>query len=257
MHTRAGSTSVHAASHRPVVLSLLFTLVLLAACSRSESSGKPLDATAAVLADEMSATAGVVRMAAPGMPVLDVAPERPQYTMNITLDYAGNNVHAQEKVEFQNPTGAPTREIKFNVALNHRAGVIKVSDARIFGQPASLAFVISNTVLTVQLPGELGRDDAIALSFDFVIQIPVQESISGIGGDDSSHSAGSLTGGHWYIMLAPYFSDGWDTPSYVPVGDPYADGLADYHRDPAFRQQTDMAGLIEASLGRLDRVLRS
>jgi hypothetical protein len=36
-----------------------------------------------------------------------------------------------------------------------------------------------------------------------------------------------------------------------------AEGLAEYHRDPAFRQEADMAGLIEASLARLDRVLRS
>ena len=36
-----------------------------------------------------------------------------------------------------------------------------------------------------------------------------------------------------------------------------ADGLAEYHRDPAFRQHTDMAGLIGESLARLDRVLRS
>ena len=36
-----------------------------------------------------------------------------------------------------------------------------------------------------------------------------------------------------------------------------AEGLADYHRDPVFRQQDDMAGLIGASLDRLDRVLRS
>ena len=36
-----------------------------------------------------------------------------------------------------------------------------------------------------------------------------------------------------------------------------ADGLADYHRDPAFRQHTTMAGLIGESLARLDRILRS
>ena len=36
-----------------------------------------------------------------------------------------------------------------------------------------------------------------------------------------------------------------------------ADGLAEYHRDPAFRQHADMAGLIGESLARLDRLLRS
>jgi hypothetical protein len=162
------------------------------------------------------------------MPVLEILPERPRYTMNITLDYAGNNVHAQEKVEFQNPTGAATSEIKFNVALNHRPGVIDVRDARFFGQPSPLTFTLTNTVLTVKLPGPLAPGDGIALAFDFVIQIPLQEAIHGIGGDDSSHGPGSLTGGHWYIMLAPFYDGDWDTPAYVPVGDPYAEMLSDY-----------------------------
>jgi hypothetical protein len=225
---RADPTSKHATRRLCLLLSLVFMLMLLSACTRSGSSGKPIDATTAALAGTPGATPGALRLVTPGMPVLDIAPERPLYTMNVTLDYAGNNVHAQEKVEFQNPTGAPTSEIKFNVALNHRPGVIEVRDARIFGQSEPLTFVLSNTVLTVKLPGSLGPDDGIALSFDFVIQIPVQEAINGIGGDDSSHGTGSLTGGHWYIMLAPYYDGGWDTPAYVPIGDPYAEGLADY-----------------------------
>ncbi|MGA0132740.1 MAG: hypothetical protein ACO3ND_00055 [Opitutales bacterium] len=36
-----------------------------------------------------------------------------------------------------------------------------------------------------------------------------------------------------------------------------ADGLAEHHRDPGFRQHQDMAGLIGESLARLDRVLRT
>ena len=203
-------------------------LALLSACTRTGSSGKPTDATTAPAAGTPGATPGAIRLIATDMPVLEAVPDRPLYTMNVTLDYAGNSVHAQEKIEFQNPTGAPASEIKFNVALNHRPGVIVVRDARIFGQATPLTFALSNTVLTVKFPAPLGPGDGIALAFDFVIQIPVQEAINGIGGDDSSHGPGSLTGGHWYIMLAPYYEDGWDTPAYVPVGDPYAEGLADY-----------------------------
>jgi hypothetical protein len=36
-----------------------------------------------------------------------------------------------------------------------------------------------------------------------------------------------------------------------------AEGLADYHEDPAFRKHSTMAGLIAESLARLDRILRT
>jgi hypothetical protein len=67
----------------------------------------------------------------PGMTVLDDAPEHPPYTLNVTLDYANNDVHAQERIEFRNPTRAPISEIKFNVPLVHRQNVIDVRDARL------------------------------------------------------------------------------------------------------------------------------
>jgi hypothetical protein len=56
----------------------------------------------------------------------------------------------------------------------------------------------------------------------------MQEAIAGIGGDDSSRGPQGLTAGHWYIMLAPFRDGQWDTPEYVPVGDPYVSDLADY-----------------------------
>jgi hypothetical protein len=163
-----------------------------------------------------------------GLPELDTIPERPLYTLNVTLDYDNNVIHAQERIEFRNPTGAAVSEIKFNVPPAHRPGIIEIRDARIFAQPQPLAFALNETVLTVQLPAPLPSDAGIAMAFDFVIQIPLQETITGIGGDDSSRGPNSLTAGHWYIMLAPFRDGAWDTPAYVPIGDPYVSDLADY-----------------------------
>lgn len=200
-------------------------LLILSACVRTASYGAPIDFRPTAMPQ---IAPGAARLVAPGMPVLDAAPERPLYTLNATLDFAKNVVRTQEIIEFLNPTGVETSEIKFNVPPAHHAGIIKVTDARIFGQPQPLRWVLTSTVLTVQLPAALSVKDGIAMAFNFELTIPQQENVVGIGGDDSSRGAFSLTGGHWYIMLAPFRDGDWDTPKYVPVGDPYTSDLADY-----------------------------
>src|SRR5437879_10335686 len=61
---------------------------------------------------------------AQAMTALDAVPDRPLYTLNVTLDYVNNNLHAQERIEFRNPTGSPTTELRFNVPPAHRPGII-------------------------------------------------------------------------------------------------------------------------------------
>lgn len=208
-----------------VRLCLPLIAVLISACVRTASVGAPIEYKPTAMPP---LTPGAARLVAPGMTVLDTVPERPLYTLNVTLDFAGNVVRAQEIIEFRNPTGMATEEIKFNVPPAHHPGIIKVTDARIFGQSQPLRWVLTDTVLTVRLPGPLSGSDGIAMAFNFELTVPRQENVVGIGGDDSSRGAFSLTGGHWYIMLAPYRDGEWDTPQWVPIGDPYTSDLADY-----------------------------
>ncbi|HEY3341082.1 MAG TPA: hypothetical protein VGK81_03650, partial [Anaerolineae bacterium] len=133
--------------HWPPTLLLLLLAAVLSACSRDHPAANPAP-----------------EQVAPGMAVLDDAPERPLYLMNVTLDYANNDVHAQERIEFLNPTGHPVSEIKFNVPLAHRHNVFDVRDARIFGQAQPITYVLSDTVLTVELPSPLPESKAISLA---------------------------------------------------------------------------------------------
>ena len=208
-------------------LSLLLIIVFITACVRSGSYGDPNDFVPTPMP---ASTPGEAKLVAPGgVPVLDTVPDRPLYTLNVTLDYVTNVVTTQERIEFRNPTGAPIDEIKFNVPPAHHAGIIDIQDARIFGQPQPLPYTITSTVLTVKLPAPLGAQDGIAIAFNYTLKIPLQEDASeGIGGDDSSRGPNSLTAGHWYIMLAPFHDNAWETPAYVPIGDPYVSDAADY-----------------------------
>ncbi len=231
----------------------LSALVLLVApgCTRTGASGAPIQfrPTAAPHTDQ-----GPAQLVAPALAVLDQPPDRPLYTLNVTLDYDNGALHTQEKIAFRNPTGLAITEIKFNVPPARRAGAIDVRDARIFGQAQPLTFEVTNTVLTVQLPAPLPAGAGIALAFDYVLKIPLQEVITGIGGDDSSRGPQSLTAGHWYILVAPWENGDWYTPGYAPVGDNYVSEVADYEVNILAPEGIIIAGAGEESReGRLWR----
>jgi len=211
-------------------------LTLALGCTRTGASGAPIDFTPTATpglapAPALPAPGAETETAgqgAAGLALLEQPPERLLYTLNVVLDYENSMLNTQEKVEFRNPTGQPVTELKFNVPPARRPDAIVVRDARIFGQSQPLKFTLADTVLTVNLPAPLPPDAGIAIAFDYALHIPLQESIDGIGGDDSSRGPYSLMAGHWYIMLAPYQDGEWNTPAYVPVGDSYVSDVADY-----------------------------
>ncbi len=202
---------------------LLLSLAL-SACSRSGSSGVPfqLSESSAPADDNTGSAAGEE------LSRLDTAPERTLYSINATLDYASGVITAQQRIDFVNPAGRPLNEVRFNVPPARRAGAVELRDVRIHGADTPLTFSLDDAMLVVQLPAALAAGDAIAIAFDFTIRIPLQEVVAGIGGDDTSRGPYSLTAGHWYVMLAPFRNGAWDTPAYVPIGDPYTSELADY-----------------------------
>ncbi len=205
---------------------LLLALTLLTSCTRIGASGNPIQLPNLNPASGSGGDATLI--GTDGLKTLESPPERPLYVLNATLDYANSVISAQQRIEFVNPAKAELTEIKFNVPPARRAGAVEFRDARIYGSDKPLDFVLESAVLTVKLPGSLQPNKAIAITFDFSVKIPLQEAITGIGGDDTSRGPSSLTAGHWYVVLAPYRDGAWDTPVYVPLGDPYSSELADY-----------------------------
>jgi hypothetical protein len=200
--------------------------LLLCACSRTGSSGNPIQLPENTGAASNAGSGALVGES--GISTLDTPPERPLYVLDATLDYAAGKIHAQQRIEFLNPAGVNLDEIRFNVPPARRSGAVEFRDARIYGSDKPLEFTLDNAILTVKLPAPLLAGKAVAMTFDFDVKIPLQEVITGIGGDDTSRGPNSLTAGHWYVVLAPYRDGAWDTPVYAPIGDPYTSELADY-----------------------------
>lgn len=220
------------------------------ACGLSGSAGEPVDYRPTLV----PLTPQAARLVSPAMVLLDKPPERPLYVLNVSLDYANGVLNTQQRIEFRNPAQAPLSEIKFNVPPARRAGAIDVTDARVFGSSESLTFTITGTVLTVKLPAPLGPRDAIAMQFNYALKVPLQEQVIGIGGDDTSRGPGSLTAGHWYVLLAPWKDGNWYTPGFVPVGDTYSSDIADFEVNVLAPEGVIVAGAgDEVQQGRLWR----
>ncbi len=162
------------------------------------------------------------------LPQLGTPPERPLYVLNVSLDYEKGLINAQQRIEFKNPTNLSVDELKFSVPPARRANALTFRDARIYGAKQPLQYELNGPVLTVKLPATLEPDKAIAITFDFTVQVPLQEAITGIGGDDTSRGPNAMMAGHWYIVLPPFTDGNWDLPEYVPVGDPFTSELADF-----------------------------
>ena len=171
---------------------LLFVALTLTACVKTGAAGGIIPTPTPA----PTAAASASRLVTAGLPVLDTVPERPLYTLNVTLDYKNSALATQQRIEFKNPTGAETRELRFNIPPARR-GQFELRDVRIFGEskPLSWTLALSNTVLIVTLPGPLPARDAIAIALDFTVKIPLQEATTGIGGDDNSLGPQRLPGG--------------------------------------------------------------
>ncbi|MCS6774594.1 MAG: M1 family metallopeptidase [Thermoflexales bacterium] len=188
------------------------------------------------------------------MPTLAEALERPLYVLNVTLDYAAGRVHTQQRLEFANPADRAIQTVRLSLPPARRANAVQVHSVRLFGAPELLRYTLADAVLEVELPQPLEVGKAIALSLDFTLNVPPQEIVAGIGGDDTSRGPNSLTCGHWYALLVPFRNGNWDTPAYAPIGDPYLSELADYEVSILAPEGVIVAaGGEEARAGRLWR----
>ena len=237
---------------RAAQVCVIFLLLMVTGCTRAGQSGNvadipTVDAPSRVNSAQSanpptSGTPSPQTTAAPGstaeaeaqaqstgsLPQLGTPPERPLYVLNVSLDYDKGLINAQQRIEFKNPTNLSVDELKFSVPPARRANALTFRDARIYGAKQPLKYELNGPVLTVKLPALLEPGKAIAITFDFTVQVPLQEQITGIGGDDTSRGPNAMMAGHWYIVLPPYKDGNWDLPEYVPIGDPFTSELADF-----------------------------
>lgn len=169
----------------------------------------------------------------------------PEYTLDITLNYADRRMRVRQQVVVRNPGPERWDEVVFAVPPAHYPDVFTLTAAEVTTawarRPAT--FTLAHTMLHVGLPAPLPPDAVAAIALNFTIAIPPVAPDDWLPQGNLGAGERLIQAGDWHPTLAPYRPGaGWQTWDYHPVGDPNIYSAANY--DVAFR--TDAATVIAA-----------
>jgi cytoskeletal protein RodZ len=204
----------------------------------------------------MMATYVVSRQAAPpAAPTPQATPTTvvetrtiPKYTIEVTLDYAGHSLYANERLDFTNATEDTIEELAFNVFPNHTEDVfllksVATEAAEQDEQPPQLDYNLIATNLRVNLPSPLEPGDDMVLYLEFSLDLPRMNPYLEWSNGSLGYSDRMLAAGNWYPVLVPYREgQGWSPFAFHLVGDPYVTEVADYEVEIVAPSEIVVAG---------------
>jgi transcriptional regulator with XRE-family HTH domain len=204
----------------------------------------------------MMATYVVSREAAPpALPTPQVTPTEvvetrtiPKYTMEVSLDYAGHSLSANERLDFVNATEDTLQELVFNVFPNHTEDVfllksVSTEPPQQDEQAPQLDYNLIATSLRVSLPSPLEPGDDVALYLEFSLDLPRMNPYLEWSNGSLGYSDRMLAVGNWYPVLVPYREgQGWSPFAFHVVGDPYVTEVADYEVEIVAPSEIVIAG---------------
>lgn len=157
--------------------------------------------------------------AAPSPAVAAPAVPLPHYDLQVTLDYDGASLRAQQVVRFYNVTGQPLKSVVFH-SMAGGMGLFSLDAAQVDDQDVAASFDASGSVFELPLTADLVPGEAVQVRLAWSERIPrVPDRLS------ATQRAVSL--GNWFPTLAVHQGD-WDRRPYTPVGDAFFTEVADF-----------------------------
>ncbi len=188
-------------------------LILLAACAPTAT---PLPPTPTPLPTIDVPTPAPEPSATPtATPV--PAPARPQYTMNVVLDYANKSAVVDETIVYPNHTGQPLTELVLAVEPNLWPNCFTLNALGLNGAPVS-NYSLDTHKLTIPLPGVMQPESVATIQIQFTLALPQLEQQHGVRPQIFGYSALQMNLTDWYPFVVPNINGQW------VLHDPWYDG---------------------------------
>jgi hypothetical protein len=158
----------------------------------------------------------------PALPEASDLPTAPRYALEVAIDYETHSFKGIERLDYTNAEGVALDRLYFRLLPNggksYGNGSLSVSDVLVDGQPAGTKLSLEDTILEVELPGEISPGKTLHLEMTFSGKAPVD-----FGGDQGygiyNFSQGVLALANWYPILAVYDDQGWNLDPVSGMGD--------------------------------------
>ena len=167
------------------------------------------------------------------------------YTIDVSLNYTQHKLDVKQRIDYTNVTSTTLTDLMLNVYPNRSKGIFTLNDAKIDVDGEMVEPTVSplDVTLKVALPNELLPDEHVTLYLSYTLSLPRIEPDAQFSNASFGYSKRVISLGNWYPIVAPYRQDeGWYTPSYFQVGDPYVTEVADYHVTITATQGVIVAG---------------
>src|SRR5258708_3638615 len=102
------------------------------------------------------------------------APARPQYTMNVVLNYAGKSVAVDETILYPNHTGTALSSLLLAVEPNYWQNCFTLESLAVDGTPLT-SFTLAVHKLMVPLPAPLPPEAIATLRIEYTLNLPLIE----------------------------------------------------------------------------------
>ncbi|MBN2002301.1 MAG: M1 family metallopeptidase [Anaerolineae bacterium] len=169
--------------------------------------------------------------ATPTPPVTSPDDEKPQYTLDIALNYEDRRMAVTQTVLLRNTSPDPWSEVVFAVPPAHYEGVWDLHAIVVTTGTAQRVarYTLAHTMLHVRLPKSLPPGEPLEVELAFTIHIPPVAPTDWLPAGNLGAGSHLIQAGDWHPTLVPYQAGkGWKTWEYYLVGDPNIYSTADY-----------------------------
>jgi hypothetical protein len=159
-------------------------------------------------------------------------PRRPNYQIEVALDYAGRTAQITQTVTLVNGSPDHWPSLVFHAAPAHWPGFFELEQVTLTTTsiPVAVTPVINNTMIHLPLSNPLLAGETAQVQFRYRLNLPRLDSLGWGPIGNAGWSPELIQMGDWYPSLVPYDAAAgrWQTWQYVPVGDPVRNELADF-----------------------------
>src|SRR5258706_1175531 len=161
-----------------------------------------------------------------------VAGDKPQYALNVLIDYAGHTTAVSENVIYPNTSGTALASIVMGVNANLWSGVFNLQSLSVNDQAWS-DYSLSGQWLTVNLSAPLQPGQAVKLGIGYSLALPYSAGKY----ENFGYTARETNLIDWYPFVVPYGSAGWLLPDPYAYGENLVYPIADFRVSLSFADE--------------------
>ncbi|HUI89402.1 MAG TPA: M1 family aminopeptidase [Anaerolineales bacterium] len=135
-------------------------------------------------------------------------PMRPQYTMNVVMDYDAHSITADETIVYPNHTGQTLNDMVLAVEPNYWTNCFTLDSMALNGNPFK-NYILNSHKLSFDLPQPLPSESVLTIHIQFHLALPPLVEEHGVRPQIFGYASSQMNLTDWYPFVVPFIGGQW------------------------------------------------